>query len=95
MNNQRSGKRWSWRFPVLITFIVFSLLLTGVSSAYALSLEQEKKMGEQFAFQVSRQLELVDDDFAHRNIHNSFIWLAFGKGVFHHKGIEKVVNVVI
>lgn len=70
VNNYRPKKKGSCRFSGLLTFILSCLLLIDASPVYALSLEQEKKMGQQFAFQVSRQLDLVDDDFAHRYINS-------------------------
>lgn len=70
MNCYRSGKRESWRLAAQLSFIMLCLSFIVSNSAYALSLEQEEKMGQQFAFQVSRQLDLVDDDFAHRYINS-------------------------
>lgn len=65
MNNYCPRKRTGWIVPVFLFLIMLCLPLR---SAHSLSLEQEEKMGQQFAFQVSRQLDLVDDDFAHQYI---------------------------
>jgi len=47
MNYNKSGKRETWRFSVLLTFLIFCLLFIDFSSAYALSLEQEEKLGQE------------------------------------------------
>ena len=51
-------------------FIVLSLLFSPFYSltpeAIALSIEDEKKMGQEFLAQIKKHYELLDDDFVNR-----------------------------
>jgi len=70
MSYYRTEKSKGWMVFSLLSFVMICLLFINFNSAYGLSLEQEEKMGQQFAFQVSNQLDLVDDEFAHRYINS-------------------------
>jgi len=61
----RTSKKYNviMRFSVALLVFVF-IFHSGGSTAFAISIEDERKMGQQFAISVQRMFPVVDDDFA-------------------------------
>ena len=50
-------------FILIVVFILVSFPLQGQQSAFAMSIEEERKMGDEFLISVENQLDLVEDDY--------------------------------
>lgn len=55
-------------FICLVLAVLLTVLIPFCTNAYALSIEEERKLGKQFVSQIRKYFELVDDDFVNQFI---------------------------